>query len=175
MRPRTAILLGTLAGALALFAWSRTRSGGAGLASTLEFLDVSASRVGAAVNSRGYRNNNPGNIRFIATNPFNGQVGNDGGLGVYARPQDGVRALGKQLQAYERRHLVTVRDIVATWAPPNENDTSAYVADVAAQLDVDADAVINVTAQLANLARAIAKHENGYLDSAYDWTWVYLP
>ncbi len=67
-----------------------------------------------------------------------------------------------------------MRAIISTWAPPNENHTASYVADVAGQLDVDADTVINVTERRADLAEAIARHENGYLDSSYDWNWVYL-
>jgi hypothetical protein len=175
VRTSTLLLLFGLAGAIGLWVWSRTKSGQGAAQSAAEFIDVSASRIAHAITSRGYRNNNPGNMRFIAASPFNGQVGNDAGFGIYDTAANGTRALGKQLQAYERRGLNTVREIISTWSPPAENDTAAYVADVAGQLGVDADQVINVTAELAVLAEAIARHENGYVDSAYDWTWVYLP
>lgn len=179
MRARTLILLAGLAGAAALYAWSRTRRGGelvgAGLETAWEFIDVSASRVTNAVSSRGYRNNNPGNLRFIVTNPWNGQVGDDGGYGIYSSPQLGTRALGKQLLKYAAAGRRTVRAIIATWAPPNENNTTAYVLDVAAQLDVDPDESLDVEFRLGDIARAIAKHENGYLDSTYNFdAWVRL-
>lgn len=175
MRTRTAILVGTLAAAVGLWLWSRTQRGQDAAGDVLEFADVTAERIKNAVLSRGYRNNNPGNIRFIERNPWNGQDGNDDGIGHYVSPMAGTRALGKQLLAYAARGLVTVRDIVSTWAPPNENDTHAYIADVCAQLDVDPDARINVAQRLPALARAIAKHENGYVASDYDFdAWVYL-
>lgn len=173
-------MYGGLAGAIGLWWWSRTRTGAAAVADatgeTLEFIDVSASRIKAAIVSRGYRNNNPGNIRWIAnaSQRWNGMVSNDGGYGVFDTPRNGTRALGRQLLKYSERGLRTVRDIVSTWAPSNENDTSAYVKDVAQQLGVSADAALDVRARLPQLARAIAKHENGYLDDAYDWQWVYL-
>lgn len=138
------------------------------------------------VSPRGIRNHNPGNIRFLALNPWRGQVGNDRGYGIYASPDLGVRALGKQLQAYARRGLVTVRDIITTWAPPVGRDpvtgkaytqaTSAYVAQVARALGVKADDRIDVTASLPALATAIIRHENGVQPYAPAdiAKWVYL-
>lgn len=160
--------------------FSRTARGralvGASVAGAFDSLDIAASRVRGLLVSRGYRNNNPGNLEYIAdpARAWNGQIDRDGRFGVYARPEDGTRALGKQLQKYEREGRRTVRDIVNRWAPPVENDTNSYVADVAGELRVDPDVPINVTARLHELARAIAKHENGYVDDAYNWQWVYL-
>lgn len=122
--------------------------------------------------SRGYRNNNPGNLRYIAVNPWNGQTGNDGGYGVYDSPENGTRALGHQLMAYNNRGLNTVTTIISTWAPSSDgNDTAAYIADVADQLGIDPDAPFDVVGSLPELTAAIAKHENGYLSGDYDWTW----
>jgi hypothetical protein len=173
-------LLGGLGAAVLLWVATRTQAGGDAaddaVGGALDFVDVSASRIGAALTSRGYRNNNPGNIRYIVRNPWNGQVGDDGGYGVYSDARLGTRALGKQLLAYAKAGRRTVRDIISTWAPANENNTGAYITDVANQLGIDPDDVFDVDASLVNLARAIAKHENGYLDSSYDWdTWVRLP
>jgi hypothetical protein len=142
------------------------------------FLDVVASKVGALLMTRGYRNNNPGNIRYIANarRAWRGQIADDKGYGVYDTPANGTRALGHQLEAYARRGLVTVRSIISTWAPSNENDTNAYIAHVSSDLSVDPDDSLDVRARLPKIARAIAKHENGYVDTSYDFeTWVYLP
>lgn len=178
MAAREYTLLAGLAGAVALYAWSRTRAGAAAVGDSLdgalEFVDVSAARVKNALVSRGYRNNNPGNIRFIVRNPWNGQVGDDGGYGIYSTPTLGTRALGKQLLKYAREGRRTVRDIIATWAPSIENNTSAYVTAVANALGLNPDQPFDVDARLVDLARAIAKHENGYLDSSYDFNWVRL-
>jgi BMFP domain-containing protein YqiC len=168
------LLLG-LGGAVVLFLLSRTQRGQQVAGDTLEFADVAASRIGAALLSRGYRNNNPLNLRYIdPSRAFNGQVRNDGGYGVYDSMQNGVRAAGKQLKQYAARGMSTIRQIVSTWAPPAENDTQAYVADVSAQLDLDADESFDVVTQLADLAAAMARHENGYLDDSINWQWVYL-
>ncbi len=179
MRAQTVILGVGLAGAAALWYWTRQTQAGAsaleGATDTgLDFIDVTASRITNAFLSRGYRNNNPGNIRFIVKNPWQGQVGNDGGYGVYDTPQNGTRAVGRQLRSYAKRGLVSVRDIIGTWAPTNENNTHAYIADVSGALDVDPDDALAVTTRLPELARAIAKHENGYVDSDYDWNWANL-
>jgi hypothetical protein len=176
-------LLGGLAAAAGLYLWLRSRataadpSGGASdaLGGALDYIDVTASRITNAITSRGYRNNNPGNLRTVGRNPWQGQVGDDNGYGVYDTPQNGTRALGHQLRAYANRDLNTVGEIISTWAPASDNNnTAAYIADVASQLNVDSDAAIDVEPALADLARAIARHENGYLDSSYNWMWVYL-
>lgn len=123
----------------------------------------------SALLPRGIRNNNPGNIRTLpAGKAWRGQVGDDGGgYGVYDKMSSGVRALGKQLQVYERRGLDTVREIISTWAPASENDTRAYVSAVARELGVAPDDAINVTGRLEALAAAIIRHENGAAFTTY--------
>ena len=141
----------------------------------VDYVDVLGTRIVNLLMSRGYRNNNPGNIRFISGNPFNGQISNDGGYGVYDTPQNGTRALGHQLMNYANRGLDTVQGIIQTWAPAaDSNNVPAYVSTVSSELSLDPNQPINVNARLPDLAQAIARHENGYVDSAYDWQWVYL-
>ncbi len=174
---RVHFLLAGLGAAIALYLLSRTERGAAAASSAIEEVLVTAERIGDALMPRGLRNNNPGNIRFIAKNPWRGQVGNDGGYGVYATMGEGVRALGKQLEAYASRGLVTVRSIISTWAPASENNTAAYVAAVARAMNVDADDVLDVTSYLPRLAVAIIKHENGVQPLSFDdiRKWVHSP
>jgi hypothetical protein len=152
---RQSILLVGLVGAVVLYLLSRTQRG----------QQVASDAVGAIVNAalpRGLRNNNPGNLRYIARNPWNGQVGDDGeGYGVYSSMALGVRAAGRQLLAYQQRGIDTVREIISTWAPANENDTDAYVRAVASRLHVGTDQRINVASLLEPLAEAIFRHEVG--------------
>lgn len=128
--------------------------------------------------TRGIRNNNPGNIVYMPVNPWKGQIGTDGRFGVYDTPANGVRAIGKQLMVYRRKYgLSTVRDLIARWAPPVENNTASYISSVARRLGVDADQNIDVAAMLGQLAAAIILHENGripYTQSDIN-TWVNLP
>lgn len=110
----------------------------------------------------GIRNNNPGNLR----------TGPGGSFGTYGTPQQGLEALRDQLSLYFNgqsraagyQHLDTLRDIISTYAPKSENNTSAYIADVAKQMGIDADTRINLNdpSTMEALMRGIIQHENGY-------------
>lgn len=143
--------------------------------SLLEEIAVTARKVAASVVSpgssgtgstsgaRGLRNNNPGNIRKSA-DKWQGLAAeqSDPAFFIFKEPKYGVRALGKILQTYRNKYgLQTVRDIIARWAPPNENNTTSYVNSVARALNVTADEKIDVYARLPDLAAAIIRHENG--------------
>lgn len=120
--------------------------------------------------SRGVRNNNPGNIDYNKANAWQGQLGLE--LGVpkprFARfdtPENGIRALGKLIRTYQNKHgLKTIEQIISRWAPGIENDTAAYVNQVAKALGVAPHVNINVNAvtMLRPLVHAIIRHENGY-------------
>lgn len=119
--------------------------------------------------SRGIRNNNPGNIDYNKNNNWRGQAGIEEGVtnprfARFDTPENGIRALAKLLLNYQRLHkLNTVRGIINRWAPPVENVTSAYVAACARALGVAADEVINLSDRrlLKLLTVAIIRHENG--------------
>lgn len=140
----------------------------------LEGVIVTAQRIAETVSNvllpRGIRNNNPGNLRPGSS--WQGIVGQDGGYLVFDKPENGIRALGKNLLTYFRVHqLDTVRGIISRWAPPQgrdpvtgkaySQDTESYIADVARALGVAPDARIDVPARLDQLVPAIIKHENG--------------
>lgn len=119
---------------------------------------------------RGERNNNPGNIR-ISGATWQGKISpnTDGAFEQFDSPENGIRALAIILKNYQVLHgLKTVRQIVNRWAPPNENDTGAYVNAVAGDMGVDADEAISISdpPTLQALVSAIIKHENGRV--AYD-------
>lgn len=167
--PAIVLSLGLAGTALAIW-YFRTRPGAATPSagastlaeSTLTEFKVMAEKIGLSRVPAGIRNNNPGNLRYLTgAHAWDGQIGNAGGYGVYRSPDRGVRALGQQLQVYERRGLRTVRAIVGVWAPPSENNTAAYIADVARKLGVQPDDPISVTNRLPELAAAIIQHENG--------------
>lgn len=163
---RASLLLLGLGGAVALFAYSRTQHGSLLASDAVEAIAVNASRLVP----KGLRNNNPGNLRYIARNPWDGQVGDDGtGFGVYSSMALGVRAAARQLLKFATRGQNTVRLILAGdperklggWAPANENDTATYVNTVARSLTVAADQRIDVSIVLPELAAAIFRHEVG--------------
>ena len=114
--------------------------------------------------TRGERNNNPGNIRDGQRWQGESGMDSDKAFEEFASPEDGIRALGKVLLTYQRKHgLRSVKQIVNRWAPPNENDTGAYVYSVAAALVVHPTEPLDLEDRnvLCKLVRAIIKHENG--------------
>lgn len=113
---------------------------------------------------RGVRNNNPGNLEASSSNPWVGQTGSDGRFAKFETPEHGIRALGRNLISYQRQGIDTVSDIINRWAPPSDNnDTTAYIKAVCAQLGVTADQPLDASNPdtLQALCAAIIKHENG--------------
>ncbi|MFM7945032.1 hypothetical protein [Hafnia paralvei] len=123
-----------------------------------------ASASGASEGARGIDNNNPGNLEFSKSNPWEGQTGSDGRFAKFETPEHGIRALGRNLISYQRQGYDTVSDIITRWAPPEDNnDTAAYIKAVCAQVGVTADQKLDVSNPdtLKKLSAAIINHENG--------------
>lgn len=119
--------------------------------------------IAPATAARGVRNNNPGNIE-AGTTQWQGQVGSDGRFATFDTPEAGIRALGRNLLAYQERHgLDTVHGIINRWAPAGENDTASYVRAVANAVGTGPAAKLNLRdpQTLQALAGAIIRHENG--------------
>lgn len=115
---------------------------------------------------RGIRNNNPGNIRHWANwqglNPNGRNI--DSAFCVFESPVFGIRALARVLINYKKIHgLNTVRQIVSRYAPPNENQTAAYIQSVAKQLGVYPDTIIDIEERsvLTVFIKAVIRMENG--------------
>lgn len=120
--------------------------------------------------TRGVRNNNPGNIDYNPANKWQGQLPPNPALEKrFARfdsPENGIRALGKLLQTYQVKHgLKTVKAIISRWAPSVENDTDAYVRAVEQKTGTPPGADVNIKdpVVLTGFVKAIIHHENaGY-------------
>jgi hypothetical protein len=108
---------------------------------------------------RGYLNNNPGNmdrdpeawegeIKDSADprlTPFQRHELTDGRFCVFVDAQHGIRAMAKNLFAYhDELKLRSVAALIGEWAPPNENDTTAYIKAVCERLGVQADDPVDV-------------------------------
>lgn len=116
---------------------------------------------------RGIRNNNPGNI------DYRGQAGAalerpGGRFARFETAYDGLKALSRQLMRYFEgkttgKPLQTLTDIISTWAPGNENNTSAYIAQMSKSMGVSPDAVLNLKDPqvMSSLMNGIIHHENG--------------
>jgi hypothetical protein len=114
---------------------------------------------------RGVRLNNPGNIRH-STRPWLGQsrLQPDPDFVNFIAPEYGIRAIVKTVLTYQADDgCKTIRQIIDRWAPPNENDTSAYVDDVAERCNVSPDQPVDTHDKdvMTALVEAIIRHENG--------------
>ncbi|HED2522057.1 TPA: structural protein [Klebsiella aerogenes] len=116
--------------------------------------------------ARGIRNNNPGNIRW--GDDWKGLVPTaqrtDKSFCQFTSPEYGIRAMIIILHNYQRKFgLNTVSDIIKRWAPPNENNTQAYINSVAQATGVTPEQRIDTSDSrfMMNLLQAIVKHENG--------------
>lgn len=108
---------------------------------------------------RGIRNNNPGNIRWDGVTQWRGMVAADpAGFVIFDKPENGIRAMSRILDSYAGRGVITLEQIINTWAPPSENNTAAYVSHLAAVLGIAPGQAVT---DRPGLIAGIIKHENG--------------
>lgn len=74
--------------------------------------------------------NNPGNIRCNPANDWQGQIGCGGGFVVFSSLFYGVRAMFKILLNDIASGKDTISQLIYEYAPPHENDTEGYIANV---------------------------------------------
>lgn len=121
----------------------------------------------AYVLTRGFRNNNPGNLRDVGI-AWVGLTGHDNqGYATFDTLRNGIRAMGKDLLSKMGRGLNTVRGIVNVYAPPSENPTESYVNSVASEMGVGPDDPLSAD-NLYDLVNAMIYFENGQHASSYD-------
>lgn len=118
--------------------------------------------------SRGYRNNNPGNIVKTFSNGkqtfWIGEIsGSDSRFKTFKNMAFGYRAIFVTLNSYINKGFNTIEKIINRYAPPNENKTSSYVNHVAEMVGVDKDFTIDKSDNvlLLKIVEAISYVENG--------------
>lgn len=112
--------------------------------------------------TRGIRNNNPGNLRISSSN-WQGKItpSQDSAFEQFDTMLNGIRAALKLTQNYQTRYGdKTVRQIINRYAPPIENNTSSYVANVAAKVGVGPDEPINLKDEETAVKFGIAVFES---------------
>ena len=83
--------------------------------------------------TRGYRNNNPLNMRHD-NDRWRGEVvpSQDGAFKQFETMAWGYRAAFKLLHNYQKNNGCRIlSDFINRWAPPSENNTAAYISTVA--------------------------------------------
>lgn len=123
--------------------------------------------------TRGIRNNNPGNIRW--GDEWKGLVPKsqrtDKSFCQFISPEYGIRAMIIILRNYQSKHgLCTLTGMIKRWAPPNENNTQAYINSVVQATSTEANQPIDLTdsRKLFPLLQAIIQHENGSQPYGFD-------
>lgn len=120
--------------------------------------------------SRGIRNNNPGNIKYVKSTAWKGKVNDsdkkDETFEEFTEMKYGVRALARILKNYVKNPTVkTLDDMINRFAPPVENNTSAYVSRIAKALGVESTVLgsklVNNPVLFEQLVHEITKHETG--------------
>lgn len=106
--------------------------------------------------TRSWRNNNPGNIRYSEFTRRAGAIGQAGGFAVFPDEATGMRAITSLLNAKSYRNL-TIAGAISRWAPPSENNTSAYHTNVQKLTGLSLNRFINdlTPTELDSLANAI--------------------
>ncbi len=115
--------------------------------------------------SRGYRNNNPGNIR-INGDKFQGEVipSQDKEFKQFESMAYGYRAIFKILRNYQINYkLNTIRQMISRWAPKKENDTANYISVVSEISGIPADDPIRTDNRemMIRIVSAMSRVENG--------------
>ena len=117
---------------------------------------------------RGIRNHNPLNIRR-SKNQWKGmaEVQTDRAFCQFKSLEYGWRAAFYLLTRtyYHKYRLYTIRGIVSRWAPSSENDTSAYIANVARLTGIGPDELLGIPSEQPSrwmmVGMAMAIQENG--------------
>lgn len=127
---------------------------------------------------RGIRNNNPGNIEWGS--PWQGLVPadrrTDSRFCQFTDAAFGIRAVATTLITYQDKRraadgspIDTAYEAISRWAPPNENDTTAYAKAVAAAVSRSTGRNVGIHDivdfhdhdVMFGLVSGIIKHENG--------------
>ncbi|HVX91555.1 MAG TPA: hypothetical protein VHC20_08170, partial [Candidatus Paceibacterota bacterium] len=120
-----------------------------------------------------WRNNNPGNLRGAPT-----QIGTNhslsGQFAIFNSPEIGRQA-EMDLIFGPRYADLTIADAMYIYAPPSENDTEAYIANIVDSTGLDRTTVLSTldSAQRQSFMDAIAAHEN--VTEGSSETYIYNP
>lgn len=115
--------------------------------------------------SRGLRNRNPGNIRRGSFR-YRGEKAEsqDAEFREFEDISWGYRAMFVLLHTYALRHgCRLLREFIARYAPPSENNTEAYVRRVAYSTHLTPDSVLTTTDgdEMCAVVAAMSEVENG--------------
>ena len=104
--------------------------------------------------TRAQRNHNPFNIRAVGDQPHD-----DKGFRVFSSDDEAIDAANHQLELYAGRGNNTLGGIISKYAPPSENNTAQYIAQMSKATGWSADHVV-APEERAQLLSAMAMKES---------------
>jgi hypothetical protein len=113
--------------------------------------------------TRGYQNNNPGNI-IKGGKPFLGEIpGKDEKFRSFQSMEFGYRAIFKILRTYIKSGYNTIDKIINRYAPASENDTATYIRNVVSFTGIKKDTLVDMddSEKMIRIVTAISNQENG--------------
>jgi len=120
---------------------------------------------------RGIRNNNPGNL-VMTTIAWQGKVSRannrDGHFEQFIELRYGIRAMMRDIISDINGGQNNIVDLISTYAPSFENNTTAYINSVAQAVGLSPTAAIDLSqSTLIALCKIIIRVENGSTAAAY--------
>lgn len=116
--------------------------------------------------TRGYRNNNFGNIRLTFDKNgkktfWTGEIeGTDTAFKTFKTAGYGYRAIFVLLDSYLKKGRNTIEKIISVYAPSNENNTLNYINTVSKLTNLQPDEAVTIN-DFPKIVAAISKVENG--------------
>jgi hypothetical protein len=145
---------------------SRRQKGGLSpllLVGAIAILGGGAMGIYQSYKQAGIRRNNPGNIEFNPNINWQGQAGTEGVYLLFDTPEHGIRALAKDVyNKITRDGLNTIAALINRYAPPSDNNTVAYIADVSSYTGIGPAVALSAD-DIAKIVPAIIHHENGVM------------
>jgi hypothetical protein len=130
---------------------------------TLEITPQSYNTQMQIPDTRGFRNNNPANLR--GDDEWIGKTGvDDAGFVQFDTPQAGLRAMAINLNNQQKKYGIdTVAGLISKYAPSNENDTMGYIQKVSNDLGVKPNQKIQLNNDkvMLGLMKSMITMENG--------------
>lgn len=110
------------------------------------------------------RHNNPGNLVFAGQRgATKGETAAGHTFAKFQSTEEGVAALYRQLQLYQKRGIDTLTEIMGVYAPEGANNTGAYINALSKTTGLDPNRQLNFgdPATAAAMIRGISQHESG--------------
>lgn len=122
-------------------------------------------------NTRGMRNNNPGNLRISANKWINKvpkDKNTDGAFEQFTSMEYGIRAMMMDIRSDIKKGSNTIEKLINQYAPPHENNTGKYIATIADTLATTSTIPLDITNRktIPAIAQGIIKVECG---ATYDF------